>query len=361
MLIFLFEAGSSIVIGVGFDAKQDAWLAILLALLGGIILFTVYRFLFQQYPNHLFTEYLEEILGKTVGKVVAIVYILYFFYIAGRVLRDFGDLLITTALDQTPLIVVNLIIVLLVLYSYYLGIEVIARAGNIFFIILIILAFLFFLLVFIDQLPKAENLQPVLEKGWGPVFKTAFPLTLTFPFGEIIVFTMIFPFLNRKEKLFKIGVAALTFSGILLMLTVTLILSVLGPTLSSESTFPLLDTIAKVNIADIIQRLDPIALTILIIGIYFKITIFYFGGMYGLEKLFQIKKNKRKYYLLITGGALLAVSIIMAEGLTQHLQIGLKIVPSYVHLPLQVYIPLILIVINAVKNKLNKHKSSLQQ
>ncbi len=359
-MIFLFEVGSSIVVGVGFDAQQNAWLAILLALIGGIILFIVYYYLFQQYPNHVFTEYLEEILGKPIGKVVAIIYILYFFYIAGRVLRDFGDLLITTALDQTPLIVVNLIIVLLVLYSYYLGIEVIARAGNIFFIMLIILAFSFFLLVFIDQLPKIENLQPVLEKGWEPVIKTAFPLTLTFPFGEIIVFTMIFPFLNQKEKLFKIGVAALTFSGILLMLTMTLILSVLGPTLSSESQFPLMDAIAKVNIADIIQRLDPIALAILIIGIYFKITIFYFGGMYGFEKLIQIEKNKRKYYLLISGGALLTASIFMAEGLTQHLKIGLEIVPSYVHLPLQVYIPLILVIINVVKNKMSKYKNNLQ-
>ncbi|WP_338036538.1 GerAB/ArcD/ProY family transporter [Metabacillus crassostreae] len=352
ILIFLFEIGSSIVVGLGFSAKQDAWLAILLALIGGIILFIIYFLLYKQNANKTLSEYLEDILGKYIGKIVAVFYSLYFLYIAGRVLRDFGDLIITTALDNTPLVIVNLVIVLLVMYSYYLGLEVIARAGSIFSIILLLLALFFFISAFIDQLPKVENLLPVLEKGWEPVLKAAFPLTLTFPFGEIIVFTMIFPFLNRQDQVFKVGLASLIFSGTLLMLTMTVILSILGPTVGDTAHFPLMDAIEKVNIANFIQRLDPIALGILIIGIYFKTTIFYFGALYGLEKIFKIKKQKRKYLLVITGAGLLASSIFMAEGLTEHLRIGLEIVPLYLHIPLQVCIPVILIVLSTFKYKM---------
>ncbi|WP_226530660.1 GerAB/ArcD/ProY family transporter [Metabacillus niabensis] len=357
ILIFHFEVGSSIVVGVGLNAKQDAWLAILLALIGGILLFLIYFTLFKQHPNKTLTEYLEVILGKYIGKIVAFIYILYFFYIAGRVLRDFGDLIITTTLDNTPLLMVNLIVVLLVLYSYHLGLEVIARAGSIFFIILLTLALFFFISAFIDQLPKFENLLPVLEKGWEPVLKTVFPLTLTFPFGEIIVFTMIFPLLNRQDQVFKAGLTSLIFSGILLMFTMTIIFSVLGPTIGSTAQFPLMEAIEKVNIANFIQRLDPIALGILIIGIYFKITIFYFGALYGFEKVFKLKKKKRKYLLFLTGGGLLASSIYMAEGLTEHLRIGLDVIPLYVHIPLQVCIPLVLFLISTIKVKM-KPKST---
>ncbi|MFC7784132.1 endospore germination permease [Rossellomorea sp. GCM10028870] len=358
VLIFLFELGSSIIVGLGFDANQDAWLVILLAMIGGIILFLLYEYLFKQYPNLPLTEYVEKIVGKYPGKVIAFMYILYFFYIAGRVLRDFGDLLITTTLSQTPLMVINLLMVLLVVYAYYLGIEVIARTGNIFFIILTILASLFFIFVFIDRLPQLEHLQPVLEQGWIPVLKTAFPLTLTFPFGEIIVFTMIFPFLNRKEKVLKTGLFAVIFSGTVLIVTMSVILGVLGPTIGKNTEFPLMEAIEKVNIAQIIQRLDPIALGIFIIGVYFKITLFFFAGMYGFERLFRIKKQK--FFLLLTGTALLSSSVFMAEGFTQHLQIGLKVVPLYVHMPFQVYIPLLLFLILVVKRAYKQWSRSLQ-
>ncbi|WP_345740815.1 endospore germination permease [Metabacillus endolithicus] len=357
VLIFLFEVGSSIVVGLGFKAKQDAWLAILIALIGGILLYFLYYTLFKQYPTKTLVEYLEDLLGKYIGKVVAIIYCLYFFYLAGRVLRDFGDLIITTTLDNTPLMIVNMIVVLLVMYSNHLGLEVIARTGSIFFIILMTLASLFFVVAFIDQLPKYENLLPVLEKGWTPVLKAAFPLTLTFPFGEMIVFTMIFPFLNRQDQVLKVGLNALIFSGVLLMVTMTVILSILGPTIGSTTQFPLMEAIEKVNIANFIQRLDPVALGILIIGIFFKITIFYFAALFGFEKLFKIKKQKRKYLLLITGPALLVSSIYMAQGLTQHLKIGLEIVPYYVHLPLQVYMPLLLIFICLIKNRLKPKRT----
>lgn len=94
-----------------------------------------------------------------------------------------------------------------------------------------------------------EHLQPVLEKGWIPVLKTAFPLTLTFPFGEIIVFTMIFPFLNRKETVLKTGLFAVIFSGTVLIVTMSVIISILGPTIGKNTEFPLMEAIEKVNIA----------------------------------------------------------------------------------------------------------------
>ena len=36
VLVVLFEMGSAILVGIASDAKQDAWIAILLGLAGGI-------------------------------------------------------------------------------------------------------------------------------------------------------------------------------------------------------------------------------------------------------------------------------------------------------------------------------------
>ena len=46
----------------------------------------------------------------------------------------------------------------------------------------------------------------------------AFTETLYFPFGEIIVFLMIFPYLNQSEKVRKIGLGAMGVSGLFLAL-----------------------------------------------------------------------------------------------------------------------------------------------
>ena len=93
-LMYLFELGSAIVVGLGLQAKQDAWLAILLGMVGGLCLFQIYHYLYLQFPNQQLTSYITTILGKFIGLPISIIYCLYFLYIAARVLRDFGDLLI---------------------------------------------------------------------------------------------------------------------------------------------------------------------------------------------------------------------------------------------------------------------------
>jgi spore germination protein KB len=55
-------------------------------------------------------------------------------------------------------------------------------------------------------------------------------------------------------------------------------------------------------------------------------------------------KKHRCYLLLILGMIILFTSIKMESNITEHLKIGLKIVPYYLHLPFQVGIPLLLLI-----------------
>ncbi|MEH7749512.1 GerAB/ArcD/ProY family transporter, partial [Neobacillus drentensis] len=51
VLIVLFEMGSALLLSPGSEAKQDAWIAILFGLVGGIIVFFIYYRLFMYYPD----------------------------------------------------------------------------------------------------------------------------------------------------------------------------------------------------------------------------------------------------------------------------------------------------------------------
>jgi len=149
--MFLFEIGSAVVVGIGLDAKQDAWIAILLGLIGGVGLFSLYTYLYSQFPTLPLTNYLEKIVGKFIGRTLAIIYTFLFLYIAARILRTFCDLLLTTILIDTPLWAAAIIMMLPICFACYLGFEVIARTAETLFPWMLLFGFSFVLLSFIDS------------------------------------------------------------------------------------------------------------------------------------------------------------------------------------------------------------------
>lgn len=350
VLMVLFEVGSSVVVGLGLEAKQDAWLAILLGLLGGLVLFSLYIYLYIQFPDLSMINYLELIVGKMIGRLLAVIYICLFLYIAARVLRTFCELVLITILVETPILVIAIMFMAVICFACYLGFEVIARTAEIFFFWVMFFSFLFILFILISGLPKLENLQPVLEGGWQPIWKAAFPTIFSFPFGESIVFTIFFRYLNSQKQGVISGFLAMIFSGMILLIATTVIISVLGPFAAKISSFPLLVTVEKINIGDVFQRLDPIALIMLIIGGFFKITIFFLGAIEGISNLIN-KDQMTKYTIPILGTAVIALSILMAPNYIEHAVIGNKIIPKYVYIPLFMVVPFLLVVIVFLKKK----------
>lgn len=354
VLIFLFEIGSAILVPLAIEAKQDAWLAVLIGLAGGCCLFLVYHSLYSYYPDIPLTEYMQILLGSVLGKVLAFFYVLYFMYNAARVLRDFGEMLIIVFYPENPLFVMNVLIVLVVVYTIRKGIEVIARTGELLFIIMMLIGISGIILIIISGIIEISNLEPLLEEGLEPVIKTAFTQTLFFPFGEIIVFAMIFPYLKQKSKAMKTGLLGLGLSGLIIALIMAMNISVLGVNLISRSHFPLLSTIQTIEFAGFLQRLDITFMLSTVIGGFFKISLYFYASLAGAANLFNIKNSAQLAYPL--GLLLLVLSITIASNFSEHVYEGLQIVPLYVHLPFQVIIPGLLLIIAFFKNKKKQRK-----
>jgi spore germination protein KB len=352
VLILLFELGSALLFPLATETKQDAWIAVLLGMLGGFVLFLVYHCLYCFYPDMLPTEYTQKIIGKFLGRSLSFLYILYFTYLAARVLRDFGELLVTFAYPDTPLFIINALLTLAVVYTIRKGIEVLARTGELLFVLMYLLAITGFILVVVSGLIDINNLKPVLEEGIFPVLKATITQTLYVPFGEVIVFTMIMPYLNKSKKTRMTGLFALGLSGINLAIVMAFNISVLGVDLTTFSAFPLLSTIQTIQVADFLERLDVYFMLALIIGGFFKISIFCYAAVTGTANLFNIKEPSRMVYPI--GLVILILSITMSSNFSGHIQEGLQIVPIFLHLPFQVIIPIILLGIAFVKNRIRK-------
>jgi spore germination protein KB len=349
ILMVLFELGSALLVPLAIDAKQEAWLAILLGMIVSFVLLLVYHKLYSYYPDLLPTEYMQKILGKVMGTVLAFIYILYFMYDASRVLRDFGVMLLTFGYPDTPLFIANTLLILVIIYTVRKGIEVIARSGELLFIFMYILAIAGFILIVSSGLINVTNLQPVLEEGLLPVLKVVFTQTLYFPFTEVIVFTMILPYLNNPKKAKVTMLCATGLSGINLVITMLINISVLGVDLTARSQFPLLSTVQTIQVADFLERLDVFFMLALVIGIFFKISVLFYATVIGTANLFKIKSPSRLSYPL--GLVVLFMSITIASNFQEHLHEGLKVVMFVLHIPLFAIIPPLLLLVAFLKNR----------
>ncbi|MFD2925642.1 GerAB/ArcD/ProY family transporter [Halobacillus naozhouensis] len=346
ILMFLFELGTAIVIGPGLGAEKDAWLAVLLGLISGMILFLVYYALYRLYPDQPLTGYAKKILGKYIGSVIGIVYLFYFIYIASRDLRDFGELLTASTYTYTPMFVINAFMILAVAYVLFLGIEVLARTGEIFFFLLMLIGVVGTILVLVSGMIEVHNLLPILENGWGPVLQ-AWPTTYTFPFGEMVAFTVLLPYLNRPNLGLRVGLSAMSFSGILLMWVVAMEVAVLSVYVATRSTFPLLSAIGLVNMTGFFQRLDVVVVLTLIIGGFFKIAVFFYAALISATEVFRVSKYTRLIFPFSI--VILLSSMTVANNYAGHIQEGLEISTYYASLPFQTGIPLLLLVIALIR------------
>ncbi|MGG3123975.1 GerAB/ArcD/ProY family transporter [Priestia megaterium] len=349
ILMVLFELGTSLLLPVAMEAKQDAWLAILLGMLGSLVLFVIYYKLYSYYPDLLPTEYMQRILGKVLGTVLAFLYISYFIYDVARVLRDIGEMLLTFSYSDTPLFIANALLILVIIYTVQKGIEVVARSGELFFIFMYVLAVTGFLLIVCSGLIDFKNLQPVLEDGILPVLKVVFIQTLYFPFGEAIVFTMILPYLNNPKKAKVTMLCATGLSGINLTITMLINISVLGVDLTARSQFPLLSTVQSIQVADFLERLDVFFMLALVIGGFSKISVLFYASMIATATLFKIKSPSRLSYPI--GLIVLFMSLMISRNFQEHLHEGIGVEMFFLQIPFLAIIPVLLFLVAFFKNR----------
>lgn len=314
-LMFIFEVGSTTLFALGIKAKQDAWIVILLALLIGLGYVWVYTELYNAFPDKNYAEMIIIILGKKLGIILALLYVLDCLWSGARNAREFGELIVMNALPQTPLGVIIFIFISVSIYALFKGIEVLARASEVVMPILFLFIVGLYILAFISGIMDFNKLQPVLGSGFKPVLKIL-PSVVMFPYGEIFVFLMYWKYANDKKTVGSAATEAILISGILLCFTSIMNISVLGAKYMSIATVPLLETIRLINIGAVITNLDAIGIVIMFFGGFFKMTIYLNAVVQILITVFKIKNNK--LVLILFGAFLIWFSIAFEPSYAYH-------------------------------------------
>jgi spore germination protein KB len=347
ILILLSNLGSSIVVNIGIEAENNVWMAIIIACLSGLLFVYVYLKLLYWFPGMNLFEILTQCFGKWVGGLFNFMYIAYFLLIASFVLRDFGELMVSTIYSRTPIEFIHITMILLVLYILLLGIEVLARSVEIFLpYAMLFLIFVGFGVVF-SGVVKFDNLSPMLQEGLFQVMKPAFTELIHFPFLEFIAFMVIIPYVSKFRLAAKVSIAAYLMSGLFLVYSSILQVTTLG-VLKSRVNFPLLSVARQISLLNFIERVDLLIVFIMMLGIIVKVSVLFFSGLKGLEHIFKIPYRSFGFPIAML---IVLFSILIAEDYPTYLEKGIVVVTYYIQTFLHFVVPLLLFAVGFFKKK----------
>lgn len=292
VLVLLYTIGSTILIIPSIltsTAKQDAWISGMIGLGVGIAAIFLYTALASRYPGKNFSQMLELILGKWLGKLFSVFYFLTFvFLLCLFVLRDIGDFMVSVMMVETPIQVIHLTFLLVVVYAVRHGLESFSRTAEL-FLPWIILLFLILVLAVAPQI-DIFNVLPILEFGLKPVFNASFSF-LTFPFLELVVFLMIVPYVNT-QKVRKGFISGTMIGGCCLILISLLSILVTGVGETTESIYSSYDLAKQINLGGFFQRVEAMMAFIWFTTVFMKLTILTYIVSLGLAQTFELHDYK---------------------------------------------------------------------
>lgn len=243
-LIIVFLIGSSLIIGVGGYANNDAWVATIVGIIMAVPMLLVFSRILSLFPGEDLFAILDITLGKVMGKILAVLYVWYAFHVGALVLRNFGEFFNIIAMPETPMLVSLLCLGLLCIIAVKLGIEVLGRTNTYF------LPILLFILVAVQLLALSqlhfEYIKPILGNGLITVLHGGFS-AFSFPFAELVLFMGVFCSLKTKESPFRVYFWGILIAGIIICITTIRNIAILGNMLGSFY-FPSYEAVSSIRI-----------------------------------------------------------------------------------------------------------------
>lgn len=264
------------------QAKNDLWLSPICAALGGFIVLYVTYSLARRYPQLTFIQYIQEIIGMVPGKILGFLYLVFILQICGNIVREYADF-ISTFLMYTPSSVVCATLVLVCAMAIAAGLETVGRASQFLFPLFTIPLIITLILVLKDVEPR--KILPILENGVMPsVIGAITPFSW---FSEIFLVSFFIPFLNNFRKGFMAGTMTIIVSMVTMIIVSMITFMLLGDFLP-VTVYPFMDIANYISIADFFESLESAVMAIWVIGVFVKVSVFYYALSIGTTHLLEL-------------------------------------------------------------------------
>ncbi|MCZ8512176.1 endospore germination permease [Paenibacillus filicis] len=269
------------------EAKQDAWIAMAVAAVIGIIITFVATKLSLLYPGQTLIEYSQTILGKWLGKLVMIPYLLMWYSLIAVVLRQFTDFMVMNLLSRTPLLAVIIPMGLVVTIAASGGPQCLGRLSELVGPISYAMAFSMTFLLFRD-LDRTAIFPIFVDTGLAAILKGALPGADFL--GESIIIMMLVSFMSKPEQAPSRAIWGVAAASLLLIYWIMITLMIFGTALASNMWFPIYDAVRMISAMEFMQNLETLGIILWFFSVFIKMSLYLFVAGYGTAQWLGIKK-----------------------------------------------------------------------
>lgn len=351
VIMVAFITGSSLAFGTIGEAKQDVWIAVLVAMLMAVPAFFIYARLLSIFPEKSLFEILDAVFGKVMGKIFALPFIWFVFHLGSLVIRDFTEFIHITSLPGTPQYIIAIIMVLLCIWAARAGIEVIGRWQSIIFPVAIISILIVTLLL--SRSFEFKNMKPVLYNGFKPVLGAAFSL-FTFPFGETVIFMVVLNCLQSKGNAYKVYYWSLLIGGSIIFIIAVSNILALGVPNASIRYFTTFESVRLISYG-FLERIEVTISALILFSGFIKISICLYAASKGIAKVLNI--NNYRQIVAPAGILMLILSVIIFRSTMEWYEFTVKTYKIYA-IPFEIILPLIILITAEINILLKKGRSN---
>jgi spore germination protein KB len=345
-LVFLisgFIIGSFVLLAFpGGIAKHDLWLTVLLGFGEGLVFVLIYITIAKRLPRNTLIEINDIIYGPFIGKIISILYILFFMLLLSLNIRTLSEHYITVIMPETPMVVFGIMITFVCASAVRKGLEVISRCSLVIVIMFIIETIITIVLLIKDI--EITNFLPIFDLSLIDFIKSG-NIINTVSFGEIIVLLMVVSYINKYKEIKKSVLKAVILGAAFLLLISLRNVAVLGIT-QSIHTYPSFEAVRLINYKNIITRLEIVSSMSLVIILFLKISVIYYAVVLAIAQLL----NLRIYQPLVTPIGIIGIcgSLILFEYYQENINFYTNIYPIF-SLPFEIGIPLLSLIILLIR------------
>lgn len=260
----------------------------------GLLILT---YLGVRHPEKTIITYSQDIIGKWLGKLLSIIVIIFFLILTSLTAREFGAVVVTAVLKETPLEITVIVMLLLAAISCRNNINVFSYIHN--FYVAMILAPVLIVVAFSLKNGNSLYLRPIfLGKDLRDM--AAGMLTVSALFQGSFIITMIIPSMKSPNKALKASLWGILVSGGLYLLIVIATVAIFGPEEIKQIFWPTLELARTTAIpGNILQRLDIIFLAVWVLAVFTTLFSSYYFTIHSIKELVQLKDHKMLSYFIL--------------------------------------------------------------
>ena len=340
---------SSFLTGV---TDYDSWFVVAVGIVLCLPILLTYIGLMKMYPGKNLAEINDLVFGKVLGRAVTFLHILFFLTLASLNLRDLSLFVKQTIMDKTPDVVLSAVCVLVSVLAVRYGLKVVTRYAFLF--VLISAAVLAGSLLFASTQMDLNNFLPMLQKPFK-TYVQGTNIVLSIPFGELVIFLMILPYVRERQK--HIGtyfLGGFLLGALMFLMVVFRDTAVLGNTLSLFA-LPAYETLRIVTLFGTISRLEILFAVILIILLFFKISLLHYATTLATAQLFGMKSYKP--LALTIGVLMIGYSFTLYPSNIQHAASGRE-TSTILWQFFEFFLPLLALVVGKIRKGKGKAKGA---